>query len=419
MIQRLNIAHDTRVLLERVEHTDAVSVGLWFRHGSRDESPLEKGFSHFLEHMLFKGTSRRGPLQIAQDVDRVGGVLNAFTEKETTCLYATVPREYLELAVDVLLDIAFHSVLPESEIVKEKSIIGNEIEAYEDNPEEMAHEQFLRDMWGEHPLALKISGEIEEINGIERSALLDFYRRYFGVLGCIISVAGGFDIDDVVALLESRLADVPGGQAVPQRVSPVRRASWRHASGPFKQVQLFAGVNFPLPNSTEAFFRLLVFSTVFGESMSSRLFQELRENKGLCYAVYAFRAYYADTALWSVYAGTSPQLVISLLEALNMELRRFKQEPPSEAEITDAKSHLRGGVALSKDDMEARMRRLVRQELLNGVVLDYDEAIRVLEGVTREHVVELIEELVRADSFNLLAYGGKSLGRLEKARFAF
>jgi len=369
--------------------------------------------------MLFKGTSRREALQIVQDVDRVGGVLNAFTEKESTCLYATVPKEHVSLAVEVLLDIAFHSVLPESEIVKEKSVIANEIEAYEDNPEEMAHEQFLRDMWGEHPLALKISGEIEDVNGIERSSLLDFYRRYFGTQGCIVSVAGGFDTDKVVALLESRLADAPGGQTVPQRVAPVRRGSWRHVGGPFKQVQIFSGVNFPLPSSTEAFFRLLVFSTVFGESMSSRLFQELRENKGLCYAAYSFRAYYADTAVWSIYAGTSPELVASLLEAVNQELRRFIHDPPSEEEIADAKSHLRGGVALSKDDMEARMRRLVRQELLNGVVLDYDEAVRVLEGVTREHVVKLIEEIVDDDAFNLLTYGGKALGRLEKTRFSF
>jgi predicted Zn-dependent peptidase len=266
---------------------------------------------------------------------------------------------------------------------------------------------------------LKISGEIEDVNGVERSALLDFYRRYFGTQGCILSVAGGFDSDTVVSLLESRLADAPGGQTVPERVVPLRRSSWRHVRGPFKQVQIFTGVNFPLPSSTEAFFRLLVFSTVFGESMSSRLFQELRENKGLCYAVYSFRAYYADSAVWSIYAGTSPQLVVSLVEALNLELRRFMQEAPSQEEIADAKSHLRGGVALSKDDVEARMRRLARQEMLNGVVLDYDEAVQVLDGVTREHVVKLIDDLVRADEFNLLAYGGKAIGRLEQTRFSF
>jgi predicted Zn-dependent peptidase len=411
-----------QVILESVRHTDVVSVGLWNIRGSRDETAAQAGFSHFLEHMLFKGTERRNAFQIAREVERVGGFLNAFTEKEVLCCYCTLPAEDLELAVDVLADMYFHSVLDPREIEKEKAVVINEIQTAEDNPEEKAHQLYLQGLWNGHELSRKITGESAEVAAIGREPLLSFYRERFSGEHTVVTVSGHLEPQ---ALLEKLNRRFPSRQAwqgppgVPQRRPPERRRSWELKRDKFEQVQVYAGLSYPSARRAADYYQDLVFNTLFGESMSSRLFQDLREDKGLCYTVYSFRSYFTDISLWTIYASTTPATLPALLDGLQAELARLRSEPPTALEVEDAKSQIRGGLILAKEDMENRMKRLFRMHYLTDRVVEPEQSMAMLEQVGREQVLQLVDDLIRAEAFNLLAYGSRGVRRLALPAFRF
>jgi predicted Zn-dependent peptidase len=413
------LASGATLLLEPVDRTDTLSIGFWFLHGSRDESPGERGFSHFLEHMLFKGTARRNALAIAQEIDRVGGIINAFTEKETTCVYAIIPREHLRLAFDVLTDMTIGSLLDASEMEKEKAVIINEIRSVDDSPEEKGHDRYLREMWGEHPLSRKITGEVEEVQGISRDDLLRFSRERLVPANTIIAVAGNFDVDEVRALAQAVYpADAPG-QEPPPRVPPVWSRRISVVPDRFNQVQIYAGTCYPLDHEISHYYTSLVFSTAFGESMSCRLFQRLREELGLCYTVYSFRSFYSDTGMWTIYANCTPAQVGQFLVALDQELSRLLKEPISAREIEDAKSHLVGSMILSQEDMETRMKRMVRQHMMMGRVLSFQESVDALRAVGDPAVEQYARQCLRGEAFSLLAYGSRRISGMRGFDFSF
>jgi predicted Zn-dependent peptidase len=419
LIVQEKLENGTHVLMETVPHTRTVSIGFWFLHGSRDELPNELGMSHFIEHMMFKGTKKRSAFTIVQAIDRVGGVLNAFTEKEQTCFYCTLASVHLELAVDVLSDMVFQSLFPNEEIEREKIVISNEISESEDVAEENAYELFLRNMWGNHPLANRITGEIDCVERITGKTLSAFYSKWFTTNNMIISVAGDIRPERVKVLLNQYLPS--GGHTINEKnnIHPPYANSWDYISARFHQVQIIAGTSFELPAAVDEFYHFLVFSTVFGESMSSRLFQNLREQAGLCYSVSAMRTFFSSTALWIIYANTSPKLMNKLLLALNDEFHRLKTDPPTKEEIEDAKTHLSGGLILSLEDMEVRMKRMVRHFLLGGEVHSAEVSIEALNLVEQKHVQHVIDKIVHADKFNLLAYGTRNLHKRKKIFFDF
>jgi len=424
MIHTERLASGALLLAEPVDRTDTLCIGFWFNHGSRDEGEGEHGFSHFLEHMLFKGTRSRSAFQIAREIDRVGGLINAFTEKETTCLYVILPREHLRLAFAVLSDMAADSVLDPAEMEKEKAVIVNEIRSVDDSPEEKGHEQYLRRMWGEHPLSRKITGEAAEVQAIDHDALAAFYASFFTPGNLIVAAAGNFDLAEVRELAGGALAG-RGGPAgavpapVPPRGRPDRRADTSFVADRFNQVQLYAGTSYPLDRELAHYYTSLVFSTAFGESMSSRLFQRLREEQALCYTVYSFRSFYSDVGQWTVYANATPGQTGKLLAALDAELARLRREPLDEREIEDARSHLVGSMMVSSEDMESRMKRLVRQHEMMERVLEYDESVRMIRSVGAADVERFAAAHVRSDAFNLLAYGSRGVARHAGFRFSF
>jgi predicted Zn-dependent peptidase len=424
MIHTERLASGALLLAEPVDRTDTLCIGFWFNHGSRDEGEGEHGFSHFLEHMLFKGTRARSAFQIAREIDRVGGLINAFTEKETTCLYVILPREHLRLAFAVLSDMAADSVLDPAEMEKEKAVIVNEIRSVDDSPEEKGHEQYLRRMWGEHPLSRKITGEAAEVEAIDRDALAAFYASYFTPGNLVVAAAGNFDLAMVRDLAAGALAG-RGGPAgavpapTPPRGRPDRRADSSFVSDRFNQVQLYAGTSYPLDRELAHYYTSLVFSTAFGESMSSRLFQRLREEQALCYTVYSFRSFYSDVGQWTVYANATPAQTGKLLAALDAELARLRREPLDAREIEDARSHLVGSMMVSSEDMESRMKRLVRQHSMMERVLEYDESVRMIRSVGAADVERFAAAHVRSDAFNLLAYGSRGVARHAGFRFSF
>ena len=419
MIQSIQLASGARIILETVTNTDVASIGLWQLSGSRDEGDREAGYTHFLEHMLFKGTSKRSAYQIAQSVERVGGYLNAFTEKEVTCFYCTLPGDSIDLAVDVLTDMYFSSLLDEQELQKEKAVIVNEIKTIEDNPEEKGQQIYLESLWNSHPLSRKITGEVHQVEAIDKRRLLDFYKGRYSPSTTVITASGKIDPDRLKARLARAFASNGGGKAPGQRSLPVTRLQWQAVPDKFEQVHLYTGTSYPSSTEIGEYYHDLVFNTLFGESMSSRLFQRLREDQGLCYSVSSFRTYFTDVSLWTIYANTIPSLLPSLVEAINQELARLHEQPPTEREIQDAKSQLKGNMILAREDMENRMKRLFRQVHLTGTVVEYETSLELLRRIGRDDILSIIERRIHPDNFNLLAYGSRKLDKLPRQGYTF
>ena len=418
MISTERLASGATLLLEPVDRTDTLCIGFWFLHGSRDEGPGQSGYSHLLEHMLFKGTARRSALSIAQEIDRVGGIINAFTEKETTCVYTIIPREHLRLAFDILSDMTVGSLLDKGELEKEKEVIINEIRSVDDSPEEKGHDRYLREMWGEHPLARKITGEVEEVQRVKRDQLASFSREWLVPANTVIAVAGNFDPQEARDLA-SAVFTSPAGSGRSPRTSPRWQRKAAFVTDRFTQVQIYAGTCYPIDHQIPHYYTSLVFSTAFGESMSCRLFQKLREELALCYTVYSFRTFFSDTGMWTIYANTTPGQTPRFLAALDKELARLLKEPLTPAEIDDAKSHLVGSMILSREDMETRMKRLVRQYLMMDRILSFEESVAALRAVTPVAIEEFAHHCLRGDAFSLLAYGSRGMARLRGFDFSF
>ncbi len=434
MIQKWVLDNGTHILFDTVDNTDSACVGFWFNCGSRDERTDarrtavlvdERGFTHFLEHMLFKGTERRTAFQIAKEIDRVGGFLNAFTEREATCFFATLPCEHLELAVDVLSDMIFHSVLDSGEIEKEKSVIINEVLSVMDSPEELAHESYLTSLWGEHPLAWRITGSVEDVKKIDREQLLTFYKQRFVPENLTISIAGRFDATRVFELIGNTVnhRDRLSGQAsnagfLAARTTPKKESAWQHKKDRFKQVQIYTGTDLPIQRGKHRpLYDALVFSNAVGESMSSRLFQQIREVKALCYSISSYRTIFTDISLWTIYCNTSPDTVRKLLGALDEELRRLLSEPLTEIEVEDAKNHLMGTLILAKEDMEVRMKRLYRLHSLLGEIIEFEDSLKLIDEVDRERILRVTDQLLQKRDFNLVAFGGSKIKNFNDLRF--
>lgn len=419
MIQSTELDSGARIILETVDNTDVASIGLWQLNGSRDEDDSEVGYTHFLEHMLFKGTARRSAYQIAQAVERVGGYLNAFTEKEVTCFYCTLPGEAIELAIDVLTDIYFAARLDEQELRKEKTVIVNEIKTIEDNPEEKGQQIYLENLWNGHSLSRKITGEVHQVEEISKEPLYSFYKDRYTPGSTVITASGKIDPDKLATSLQT-VFSAGGGQGVGKnRNTPSAHVRWEAVPDKFEQVHLYTGTSYASSTNIREYYQDLVFNTLFGESMSSRLFQRLREDRGLCYSVSSFRSYFTDVALWTIYANTIPAMLPNLIEAINEELARLHSEAPTQQEIEDAVSQLKGNMILAKEDMENRMKRLFRQYHLTHRAIEYDSSLRLLAEITREDILSIIEQRIQPQQFSLLAYGNKKIRRLPRSGYSF
>ena len=419
MIQSIELDSGARIILENVANTEVASIGLWQLSGSRDESVRQVGYSHFLEHMLFKGTAKRNAYQIAQTTERVGGYLNAFTEKEVTCFYCTLPGEHIDVAVDVLTDMYFSSLFEEQELEKEKAVIINEIKTIEDNPEEKGQQIYLENLWTDHPLSRKITGEVEDVEAINRQRVLSFYKQRYHPATTVVTASGKIDAQRLASALQAVFSRNSKSPPEVRREIPKTRFQWRVVPDKFEQVHLYTGTSYCSSTQLEEYYRDLVFNTLFGESMGSRLFQRLREDMGLCYSVSSFRSYFTDVSLWTIYASTIPSLLPQLVEAINEQLANLHDKPPTDSEIEDAKNQLRGNMILAREDMENRMKRLFRQYHLTGEAVEYDRSLQMLKAIGREDIVSIIEKRIHPEKFNLLAYGTRKLKKLPRGGYSF
>ena len=392
------------LLTEKIPHVKSVSIGVWSKIGSRHEPAELTGISHFLEHMFFKGTARRTAEEIARAIDSVGGCLDAFTTRENTCFYAKVLGEHLPLAVDLLSDILLCSLMAEQEMEKERQVIQQEIKMVEDSPDDLIHDLFAQILWPNHPLGRPILGSRETLARIGRSELLSFLNEYYRPNHCVIAAAGNLDHQELAGLLAESFGAWSGCGPTVNTSSPLSQYCQWEDRRDLSQVHLCLGVE-GFPYAHEDRYALHLLNCLLGGGMSSRLFQEVRERRGLAYSIYSYQASFQDSGLVVVYSGTGPEHYREVLRLIETEFSRMVAEPLSPEELRRAKDQLKGNLLLGLESTSSRMIRLAKMEIFFGQIFNLEEVIQGIEEITSERIRDLARRLFGSHAYTLAAIG--------------
>jgi predicted Zn-dependent peptidase len=393
------------IITEQMQHIRSASIGIWLQTGSRDEDPAWNGISHFIEHMLFKGTEHRTAEEIARQVDSIGGNMDAFTAKECICFNVKVLDEHLPVALEILSDLVLHPVFDPNDITRERGVILEEIKMDEDNPDYLVHEIFTQNFWKDHPLGKPILGTKETVKKFERHAVLDAYSHRFAPGNIIVSAAGNLDHDRFVALVTKHFEQMKPRKngfhsPVPKIVSKITLRNKKA----LEQVQLCIGVP-SHPIAHEKRHAGYILNTLLGGGMSSRLFQNIRERQGLVYSIYSDLNPYRDTGCLAVYAGTSRESAAKVVQSVVSEFHKLKAEPVPAEELRRSKDQLKGSLMLSLESSSARMSNLARQEMYFDRFYDLDELIEKIEAVTVEDLTSLANEFFNTESVAVTILG--------------
>jgi predicted Zn-dependent peptidase len=401
------------LLTEEMSEFRSVCLGVWLRRGSRDEVARENGVTHFIEHLVFKGTERRTAREIAKILDLLGGYSDAFTTKEYTCFYAKVLDRHLDQAVGLLADIVLHPRFDPEEIEKERKVIFEEIRMVEDTADELLFNLYFESIYGEHPLGRPIAGTLESVAAMDRDLIQDYFRRAYRSGNLILSAAGHLEHEALAALVGEAFGALPSGNGVAEPAPPsFQPGVVLREKAELEQLHLCLGVPaFPESDPRRHSGHLL--NAILGGTMSSRLFQAVREDRGLAYSVYSSLDGFLDTGTFSVYLATSPAQAREALAVVLAELRRLRREPVGQQELHEAKEHLKGSLVLAMESSSSRMSRLAKQEIYFGRQTDLDELIAEVDAVTVDGIHQLAGELLAADELSVTA-----LGRVEESRLA-
>jgi predicted Zn-dependent peptidase len=394
--RRTTLPGGLRVVTEAVPGVRSAAFGVWVGVGSRDEHPAEAGTSHFLEHLLFKGTARRTALEIAAVMDAVGGELNAFTAKEYTCFYARVLDTDLPLAVDVVSDIVTAATCTPEDVESERGVVLEEISMHDDDPGDVVHDAFSEALYGEHPLGRPVIGSVESVEGLTHEAITGYYRQRYTPPQMVVSVAGSVDHDEVVRLVMAAFDASGPADPAPLRpaVPPPLQAGTVVEDRPTEQAHLVLGTH-ALSRHDDRRWALSVLNNGLGGGMSSRLFQEVRENRGLAYSVYSYASHHHDTGMFGVYAGCAPSKVDEVLRVCRDQLDAVAEKGLTDDEIARAKGQLRGSLVLGLEDTGSQMTRIGKAELVHGDVLAVDELLARVEAVTADDVRDVAADVLR------------------------
>jgi predicted Zn-dependent peptidase len=403
LIRRTTLDSGLRVVTERVSGLRSVTLGMWVGSGARDEAPKISGASHFLEHLLFKGTDDRSARQIAEAVESVGGEMNAFTTHEQTVFYVRVPDTELALATDILGDIVWRPAFREPEIESERLVILEEIGMRDDTPDDLVHEVFEQAMFPDHPLGREVLGTDTSIKAMTRDQIAGYHGAHYQPTNIVVAVAGNMDHDEVLA----RAAAMPTADAQrPERERPAlvppRGIAVQHRAT--EQDHIVLGVR-ALPAQDPDRYAFGVLNQALGGGMASRLFQSVREERGLAYSVYSYRAAYEDAGFFAVYAGTAPGRVHETLGVIRDELDGVVRDGLSSAEVEAAKGHIAGALAMSLETSASRMRRIGRAEQSEGEVPTIDELVARVVAVTEDDVARVVDRVLRDASETLAVVG--------------
>ncbi len=406
MIVREVFDNGLRLVTESIPHVRSVSVGAWLSRGSRHEDEHHGGIAHFVEHMLFKGTATRSAEDIAQTIDSIGGQMDAFTAKEYGGYYLKVLDEHLPLALEVVSDILINPEFSDVEIEREKKVVLEEIKMVEDTPDDLVHELFVQHFWEGHPLGRPILGAKESVEGLSRQELLDYFRGAYTASNLIVAAAGNLEHEHVRDLVGGVFAAVPATGERPVDWAPTVVPKIVTRTKDLEQAHVCLGAS-GYPQDHPDRYVAYVLNTVLGGSMSSRLFQNIREKRGLAYAVFSGVSAYRDAGSLTVYAGCASETIGEVIDLIIEELRGMKQSAP-EPELRRAKDHLKGSLTLSLENTSSRMSHLARQELYFDRQFSLDEALDGIERVTSGDVERVSRDLFAGRPLTLTVLGPES-----------
>lgn len=387
MFQKTVLKNGVRIVTERLPYVHSVSTGIWVNVGSRDEEENERGITHLIEHMLFKGTESRTALDIAKELDSVGGFANAFTSKEHVCFHAKVLDTHLPLVVDVLTDIFLNSVFDPQEIAREQQVIVQEIRMIEDTPDELVHILFQEMYWKGNTLGLPIYGTVETVEKADRESIKAYVARKFHPTRIVIAAAGNLDHERFVELVAPSMETWNHAPTPRNRKTPTENYEIKVMKKDLEQVHLTLGMK-GASHVDENRFACHLLNVILGNSMSSRLFQEVREKRGLAYSVFSFLNSHEDTGIFGVYAGVSPKNVEETLRVILDQLEKLSKEPISDTEAAAAKEYVKGSMYLNAESTDSRMNRLARNEFLFGRDVPFEEVEARINAVTPEALHE-------------------------------
>ncbi len=398
MIQHQRFANGVRLVVDPMPEARSISLGLWLGAGSRYESPELGGISHFIEHMLFKGTGTRSAKQIAREMDAMGGQLNAFTSKEQTCYYTRVLERYFASAVDVLGDMFFHSSLDDQAMIKEKSVVGEEIKMTEDAPDELVHQQLGTAFWGDDALARPVLGTWESVSALSPDQLRRYIDQYYRPERLVLAVSGKTTLDEASAILGPIFGSYTSQSVIDPGRPAVAHHSTRflHRDKATEQVHLCLGLP-GLAVDDERIFAIQLLSNALGGSMSSRLFQTIREDRGLAYSVYSYHLAYQDSGMFAIYAGTTPEQGPEVIRLIRSELAKVMDGGLAEEELNGYKEQMKTGFQMSLESGSSRMQRMGKAELTLGRVLDERQVLARIDAVTPEAIIQLAREVLQPD----------------------
>ncbi len=398
-IFRHTLSNGVRVVAEHIPSMRSMAVGVWVHVGSRDESDVEGGISHLIEHMVFKGTEKRRTHHIAQRMESVGGYLNAFTSKEHTCYYARGLDEHLARAVDVVADLVVSPRFPEGELEKEKEVVLEEMKMYEDQPEDLIFDKVEAAVYSDHALGRPIIGTEESVRGLSRDQLRQYVGNHYAANRVVLAVAGNVRPEQVVALAERALGALPHGTDLHRTAPTTYVPTHSESTRPITQAHLvFTRPTFSIHDPRRT--TLSVLNTVLGGGMSSLLNQNIRERYGFCYNIYSYLNHYEDAGDFGVYMATEPSRVERARKLIFRELARLADRPISPRVLMQAKNQVKGGLLLGLENMSSRMTRLGRQELYFGRTLSLDEVSAEVDAVTADDLLGLAQTLFEPEAFS-------------------
>ncbi len=392
-VQKFVLSNGVRVLVENVSHVQSAAIGIWCQTGSRLERENQEGISHLIEHMLFKGTEKRTAEQIAQEIEGRGGHLNAFTDREQTCYYARVLAEDAIHALDVLSDMIIRARLRKEDLELEKSVVQEEIKKYEDSPEDLVHDLHARNRWGAHPLGKPIIGTHDSVGGFNPSDLKEYMTERYCAGKTLVSIAGNVNAEKFRDACEEKLSELRNDFELPVEPPPLSNSGEFVTKKPVEQVHFCVGGDcINLLDERRA--TVSIMDAILGGSMSSRLFQEIREKRGLVYAIGSYSALYREAGSFVIYGGTSPSQWEQVKELILKELAKIRNEPVSVEELERTKQMIKGSIVLALEGMSSRMHRMARNEMVFGRDIPIEETIAKIDAVTPKNIQSLANEFL-------------------------
>ncbi|MDQ6733473.1 MAG: insulinase family protein [Nitrospirota bacterium] len=413
MYRKIVLDNGVRVVTECMPFAKSVTVGIWVNVGSRDEAKGEEGFSHFIEHMFFKGTRTRSAMQISREIDALGGEMNAFTGRETTTFYVKVLDQHVPQALALLSDLFHHAQFASKEIEKEKQVVLEEVRMVEDDPEDLAQDWHMEQALNGHPLGRPILGRAAVIRGLSRERLVHFVHSHYHPAETVISIAGNFKMKELGPLLSRHF----GHFTRPRRPQLNRCPSEVHAGlytrrKALQQAHLCLGLK-GLPLDHKDRYALYAFNAAVGGSVSSRLFQEVREKRGLAYSIYSYASSYSDTGTMTIYAATRPREAARVIELVRREMKRFHRQGIDRKELQRLKDQIKGGLMLSVESTQSRMSKLAKDELYHGRYLSLEEMTTEIDRISCDQILHLAHVLFDSESLSVTALGPISLRTLQ------